>query len=365
MDQDEVYQWSETIRNYLGLGHWQGLMLAGLSLGVIGSRSCTLSTVAEGLGCLGKADSVERRIQRWLSNERVVSQVVQERWVRWVVHSLGLSTGRLTLLVDESKLGEHLNLMMVGIAYRQRCVGLVWRCYQPQAWPLGQVALIEDLLKRVQRALPEAVEVVVEADRGIGTSPDLVEAVLKMGWHYLFRVQGTTHFQNAQTPDGEVRSLITRGAPDLNLTGEVFKDAGWLKTHLCLIWQAAYDEPWCLIYDLPDLTGHEYAHRNWQEQSFRDLKSGGWRWNASQVWQPDHAERLLLALVLAYALTLSLGLRTLEDGQLQRNVSRGARQRWSLFRLGLRVLADLRRRAQPLQCFLDLRPPILQFVPYG
>jgi hypothetical protein len=340
-------------------------MLAGLSLGIVAGRNCTLSTVAEHLGCLGKADSVERRIQRWLNNEHIQSEAVQSAWVKWVMHSLGIGPERIVLLVDETKLGDHLNIMMVGLAYRQRCIGLVWRCYQPDAWPEGQVQLIERLLKRVQAALPAGVEVVLEADRGIGTSPDLVKAVLKLGWHYLFRVQGITHFQNEEIADCEVRSLIGRGAADFTATGYVFKDAGWLPVQLCLIWQAAYDEPWCLVSDLTDLTGREYGKRNWQEQSFRDLKSGGWRWNASQVWQPDHAERLLLALVLAYALILSIGLRTLAEPQLQRNVSRGKRQRWSLFRLGLRLLSDLRRRAEPVRFFLDLAQPVWEFFPPG
>jgi Transposase DDE domain len=365
MDQREVYQWGERVGERLGLGHWQSQMLAGLSFGIIEGRSCTLSTVAEHLGCLGKADSVERRIQRWLNNERIQSEAVQMAWVRWVMRSLGLGPERITLWVDETHLGEHLSIMMVGLAYRQRCIGLTWCCYKPDAWPEGQVGLIERLLKRVQSALPEGLDVLVEADRGLGTSPDLVKAVLALGWHYLFRVQGTTHFQSDTLADCELQQLIRRGAADLRATGHVFKKAHWLPTHICLIWDAPQDEPWCLMSDLPELTGREYGQRNWQEQGFRDLKSGGWRWNASQVWTPDHAERLLLALVLAYALILSIGLRTMADPQLQRNVSRGKRQRWSLFRLGLRVLSDLRRRTEPLHCFLDLSQPVLDFLPSG
>ena len=36
---------------------------------------------------------------------------------------------------------------------------------------------------------------------------------------------------------------------------------------------------------------------------FRDLKSGGWKWERSRVWNPDRANRLWLA----YAWMASLG----------------------------------------------------------
>lgn len=363
MDQSEVYQWGQQIRERLGLGHWQAHMLSGLSLGIVAGRNCTLSTIAEQLGCLGKADSVERRIQRWLNNSRIETAQLQVAWTRWVLEKVDQAW--LTLLVDETKLGEHLSVMMVGLAYRQRCLGLAWSAYRPDSPRQDEAQRIERLLSRVKSALPAGVEVLVQADRGLGTSPELVKVVLKLGWHYLFRVQAQTHFQSPSLGECELAALIQRGGEPVSAAGWVFKKAGWLPSHIHLLWDAPFDEAWCLISDLPDLDARAYGQRNWQEQGFRDLKSGGWRWNASQVWRPDHAERLLLALVLAYALILSLGLRTVSDPHLKRNVSRGKRQRWSLFRLGLRVLADLRRRAEPVYFFLDLALPLLDYLPSG
>src|SRR5258708_32212833 len=168
MDQSEVYQWRDSIGERLGLGHWQAQMLAGLSLGIVAGRSCTLSTVAEHLGCLGKADSVERRIQRWLNKPHIQRERVQMAWVRWVTQSVGLGQERLIVLVDETKVGEHLNSMMVGLAYRQRCIGFTLRCYQPGAWPEGHIALIERLTKRRAADLPSGGDVLDAAQRGPG-----------------------------------------------------------------------------------------------------------------------------------------------------------------------------------------------------
>jgi hypothetical protein len=358
MNRAQVYQWMGQIQQYLGLGKWQSLTLAAFSLGVMASRRCTLSIVSETLTEWGKADSVERRLQRWLANTRLDRETFQAAWMSWVLRK-GEWSGALTVLVDETKLGEHLNCMMVGLAYQRRCVPLVWCCYAPTAWPEGQVALVTALLHQVKRVLPSDTAVLVQVDRGIGTSPALVRAVTDtLHWHYLFRIQGTPHFQADQQPDTELRTLTTRGGKAFVGSGQVFKSDGWLDSQVRVIWDTPYDEPWCLISDCPHLTGREYATRNWQEQSFRDLKGGGWHWSRSQVWNPDHADRLLLVLVLAYALTLSLGLRLQHRPELRAQGLRGRRQRYSCFRLGLRLLSALNRLTEPLLFWLDFRPPV-------
>jgi hypothetical protein len=358
MNEGQLYQWMEQIQSHMRLGKWQNLTLAAFSLGVMETRRCTLSIVSEGLGLLGKADSVERRLQRWLDNAHLQREVYQARWRAWLWQKLEMSEP-LTVLVDETKLSDHLSIMMVGLAYQQRCLPLAWRCYEPKAWPEGQVDLITGLLQAVKATLPAGVEVVVEADRGLGTSPALVRSVTDiLHWHYLFRVQGITHFQSDQQPDTELRALTQRGGKVYRASGQVFKSDGWLDAHVRVIWDAPYDEPWCLISDLPSLSGREYAKRNWQEQAFRDLKSGGWHWNNSQVWQPDHADRLLLVLSLAYALTLSLGLRLLDQPALRIQVLRGKRQRYSWFRLGLRLMSALARLTEPIYFWLNFRPPV-------
>ena len=45
MDKVQLYQWRDSLCQHLGLGQWQGLTLAGFSLGVMDSRRCTLQQV--------------------------------------------------------------------------------------------------------------------------------------------------------------------------------------------------------------------------------------------------------------------------------------------------------------------------------
>lgn len=356
MNQEQLYQWMETLQVRLQLGKWQALTVAGFSLGVMLSERCQVTRVAETLSEWGKADTVERRLQRWLDNPRIQIAACQARWMTWVLATAVMVGGRVYLLVDETHLSDHLSTMVVGLAYQRRCIGLVWWSYRPDAWPCGQVELIGDLLRRVQAVLDPSLEVIVEADRGLGTSPDLVQAVLALGWSYLFRVQGHTHFRAPDQAECELQQLTTRGGAAFRGVGEVFKKAGWVSGQVRVIWDAAAEEPWCLISDRADLTGREYGCRNWQEQSFRDLKGGGWQWDHSHVWQPDHADRLLLVLWLAYALTLSFGCLAYQYPVLRAEATRGTRIRFSLFRLGLRVWAALRRLADPTRFVIYLVP---------
>jgi hypothetical protein len=352
--QGEVYCWGEEIgKHILGLSKAQRGNLALFVVGVIEAEKCQLAKIAEKLTEWGTADSVERRLQRVLNNGHVQVERCQRGWIRWV---LGQVEGEQTiLLVDEVKLGTHLSTMMVSLAYRKRAIPLTWRSYNAKAYPAeGQVKLIEGLLDQVQAELPGGVVPLVEADRGIGTSPDLVRVVEQMGWTYLFRVQGISHVLLPDGRDCQVHTLTTRGQR-FSSAARFFKDDGFtLHGQLHVIWQTSYDEPWCLFTNDPTLHGDAYAWRSWQEQSFKDLKSGGFHWDDSHVWIPAHADRLLLVLSLAYAFLLSLGTAVLTASpSLRRSIARGSRCPFSVFRLGLRFLRQLVRLHRPVDFFLD------------
>jgi hypothetical protein len=139
----------------------------------------------------------------------------------------------------------------------------------------------------------------------------------------------------------------------------LFKQRGRVRGYV-LVYQAFGEtEPWCLITNNRALSVH-YALRNWQEQSFRDLKSGGWNWQQSQVWQPDHAQVLLLVLALAYSWVLSLGtLVAHAEPAIQARIVRGTRRLYSIFREGLCYWLDLLGSRKPH--YLGLFLPQINF----
>lgn len=351
MSLERLYQWQEQLRQiFPQLGHWQGLTLALYSLGMVLVRHNSASRVAEGLGWAGKPESLRRRFERLVANERLNWQGNCQQWCRWVLQQVGQT--HPVLLVDETQLGSHLRVMVVGLAYQSCCVPLVFWAYVKM--PCGQVELITALLDWIDAVLPEGCCPLLQADRGIGTSPDLIRAVQDRGWHYLFRVQNETRCCTRAGDNRPLRHLVKRGECWRG-TGVVFKKSGWLPTTVLVVWHARYDQAWCLVTNAPYVSDFAYALRYWQEASFRDLKSDGWQWHTSRIWTPAHAHILLLVMTVAYTYTLTLGTLVLTFPLVCQAVARpGKRQHFSLFRLGLRLFAFL--LSAHAECCL---PPLL------
>jgi hypothetical protein len=292
-------------------------------------------------------ESTSRRWRRFLNNTRFPLERFFKAWSGWVREEL--KTTQLTLLVDETKLQDRIGVMMVGVAWEKRCIPLAWRTYRANSAPdypaEGQVKMIEQLLQHVKAGLPTGTQVLVLADRGIGTSPDLCRVVERLGWQYLFRVTCQTKI----VTDAGAWAIAQQVQPGeiWGAEGLVFKKRGHVPAHARALWGEGYEEPWALVTNDPRLTGHEYARRNWQEQSFRDLKSGGWKWGTSRVRHPDHVARLLVILSLAYAWVLAMGSQALAQGRQQpliRTPQGQRRRHWSVFKEGLCFFIEVVQR---------------------
>jgi hypothetical protein len=357
MSQPKVfYQWSEALAQQMHhLSRPQALVLAAFSLGVALAKCCTLSVVAESLVFLGKPDSVERRLQRFLANPNLCWQQSAQALAAWVLASLS-SHKVLVLLVDETSLKERLKVMAVSLAYRNRALPLAWWCYRQTAWPMGQVELITTLLKWVAKGVPKGSVVLVEADRGIANSPKLLAAIEALGFYYLVRVGWQVRLRLAEAGVVPFGRLVAKRGQRWRGRVEAFKKAGWLPCFAVGQWRAGYKEPWLLLTNYPPAQGTWYGLRMWKELAFRDFKSSGWQWQKSHVWQPEHANRLWLVLALAYVWVLSLGTLVVRSKAWLRELSRGKGQRHSVFQLGLRWLKRWLALGRPLFYALVLMP---------
>lgn len=348
MNHKLLYQLEQMLSAHLtGLNSWQQQNVALFTYGVIRAESCQQGAIARAVSCAEQVESTARRFRRWLDNEALELNGFFQDWSRWVVRSVNTTT--ITLLVDETKLHERIGVMMVGLAWQGRCLPLAWRTYRANSradYPAeGQVGMIRALLEQVKAGIGEDAPVLVLADRGIGCSPALCRVVEGLGWHYLFRV--TCHTK-VVTDDGDYTIARQVQAGEVwQQSGRVFKQRGQLDAHARALWGKGYDEPWALVTNDKRLTGHEYARRNWQEQSFRDLKSGGWHWGDSRIRSPQHVARLLVLLAIAYTWMVALGSQAVAAGIAQPLVRRpngSLRRLWSLFREGLRYFVQVVQR---------------------
>lgn len=351
-----VYQWTrQVVQQMRPMRKSQAKVLAAFSWGGAVARRCTLRMVAEAVAVIGKPDTVERRWQRWLANDGVDWQGGAKRVAQWVLRQMG-PRSVVVLLVDETSLQDHLKVMVVSVAYRGRALPLAWWCYRQEAWPMGQVDLIVTLLQQVTATVPRSCRVLVEADRGIGTSPELLERLAAQGWYFLVRVQGQVRLRQAG-PEFPFATVVTRPGQRWAGAVEAFKGAGWVPCWAVARWQGRQAAPWLLLTNWPQAHGQWYGLRMWEEAAFKDLKSGAWQWQRSHVRDPTHANRLWLVLALALAWVSSLGTQVIRTPAWRRELTRGQRWEFSVVQLGLRLLSRWLALGRPL-------PSHLRFVPY-
>lgn len=332
------YPWLREVTSQMPqLSKPQAFVLAAFSFGLALARRCTLSAVAEALALLGKPDTVERRLQRFLSNLRICWQQGAQALARWVLAHF-VTRGVVVLLVDETSLQDRLKVMAVSLAYRGRALPLAWWCYPPTQYPMGQVELIITLLRWVAPAIPAGCRVLVQADRGIGTSPELLRGIQALGWYFLVRLQGQVRLILQDGREVSFSELVPQVGRRWSGWVWAFKKAGWLRCWAVGCWKAGSKEPWLLLTDWPEAQENWYGLRMWEELAFRDFKSHGWQWQRSRVWEPEHANRLWLVMALAYVWVLSLGTQVIRSRALRVELTRGRGWRHSVFQLGLRWL---------------------------
>src|SRR5258706_3593147 len=101
-----LYQWTEMMdKGFPRMGRWQKRMLARFSYGVVLGQSCRLNSIAKQLTGRANASRMERGLQRFLANDRIVMRIVLQWWISWVIQLWGKAA--MLILVDETKLSDH------------------------------------------------------------------------------------------------------------------------------------------------------------------------------------------------------------------------------------------------------------------
>lgn len=354
--------------------------LGSLVCGVVHAESAQLSRASAATPGEAQDRSKQRRAQRLVANERLDIARAQRRLLARVLRG---RRGRVDLLLDATTNGATAHqagtvTLVLALRWHGRAVPLVWQSWvadEPgQRWDRA----IPRLCAAVAEYLPEGVEAVLLADRGLGNVA-LARTARDLGWHYLFRVQRCTR---VRLPDGTVREIGglvphpppgqprrrwgRQGCIDGAAVGAARTKRGptwvsaWdaaLPTNVVALPGPRPDDPWLLITDLPasPTRCREYRTRTQEEELFRDLKSFGWRWQDSRLRRPDRVDRLLLVLALATLWIDALAHHVLQQ-RLRHLLEDRSRRCYSYFQLGLRWLRRCLALDLPLPCTLKLLP---------
>lgn len=326
-------------------GHQQKV-LSLFVLGAMRAESIVLSRVAEELmtETQAKAPSIERRLQRFVSNERVAVEAV---WQQFLAEVLPFWRGKeVTLVLDLTPFEEYAQVVYVGLLQQARVLPLAWKVMPGQEeWEVGQWEIVAHLFERVAPLLAEA-DCTLIADRGLSCLK-LIELCQAHGWHYVLRIKQDEyvqrkrygHFQDWQS----CSQVVSSPGQSWYGTVQVWKEHAF-ETQLSAVWEHGHEEACFLLSDLP--AGRQrvntYGWRMRVESTFQDMKRRGWQWESSHVRQLDHLERMILVLFLAFWWLMHLAASCVHRGRRERYDRHDRRDKGHL-RLGRLYLRDIER----------------------
>jgi hypothetical protein len=311
--------WRKVIGEHLpNLSQPEARVLALWSLGMVLAQGCGLKSVSLYLAAaLGKKDNSVRQQLREFYFEAGAKAGKQRReleveacfgplleWVmeRWEGRQLALG-------LDATQLGQRFVVLCVSVLYRGCAIPVAWMVLpmmKKQEWRPHWLRL----LRRLHRAVPRGMKVIVLADRGL-YARWLFKRIRRLRWHPLLRVNVGGNFRPAGSREFiPFKELVPRVGLSWSGRGTAFKTKkATLACTLLAWWEEGYDDPWLILTDLPPENADVvwYGLRAWIEQGFKLTKRAGWQWQKTRMKDSARAGRLWLAVAVATLWLVSVG----------------------------------------------------------
>jgi hypothetical protein len=266
-----------------------------------------------GRGMLGRAKHQIKRCWRFVANEAVEPSSA----MKGVVAALVRKRKKPLLVSIDWVDVRGFNVLMAAAVLKGRSVPLRWASCKGATYDghKSRNAFEESLLLVLRSMIPEAVTVILLADRGFGRT-ELARFCQRHGFRYVIRIKSDVWVRSAGYDGNLFDYPVKKGVCKL-LKGVKYRKTQPVTQNVVVRWvrglPAKRDECWFLMTDLaagPAKVSDLYGRRMTIEELFRDHKSkrNGWSLRDTQVSTADRLDRLLLVLALAYLLLVGLGL---------------------------------------------------------
>ena len=214
--------------------------LALLLVTMLDVRSANLMDLAAGLPL--EADRIDIRYQwisRVLMNPLIDPDAVMAPFAREVLCRLAGEDQPLVLILDQSKLSDRHQVLMLAVRSGERALPVLWRVEVTEG-AIG-FAVQKALLDAVVSLLPDGADICLMADRFYSTA-DLISWCQDRNWDYRLRLKG---------------NLVVRDAEGRMTTGQLAKDrvfalenvhltARKATTNIGVIHDPEHAEPWII-----------------------------------------------------------------------------------------------------------------------
>ena len=342
--------WREQVKSLFPNIHGhQKKALALFVFGLILAGSAVLQRIAENLGSVSaaKMPSIERRLARFLANDRIVVTTIWKSFLGEVL--CYWRDQRVLFVLDCTPIDDRACVVYLGLLVHSRLLPVAW-CVMPnqEKWDQGQWEIVAALLDQVRPHLGEA-DCTLLADRGLAACA-LVKLCRERNWHYLLRVckehTCRRQFRGKLQAWCPFSQIIFKPGQQWFGAAHVWQGESEIETYVSALWQPGQREAWFLISDRSAgwRRVKEYALRMRVESTFQDFKSRGWNLEDSLVSDRKRLDRLLLVLFLAIWWLTHLAASCMHHGQRDR-LDRHDRRDKGIFRLGRLWLLDILRRA--------------------
>lgn len=267
-------------------------------------RSANLMDLAAALP--RAADRTDMRYQwitRLLGNSLVICDEVMEPFAREVLERAAADGEPVPLILDQSKVSDRHQVLMLALRLGERAVPLAWRVEATE----GAIGFESQraLLDAVAPWLPDGARVRLMGDRFYGTA-DLIGWCQQRRWDYRLRLKG-----NLTVFDGpDVTTTAACAKQKAFLLEDVELTARRVRTHIGIIHDPGHAEPW--IIAMSERPGYlrtlDYGQRWGIEPMFSDFKTRGFGIEDTQIRITDRLDRLILVMALALYWAVSTGL---------------------------------------------------------
>lgn len=278
--------------------------LADLAASVLTCRSVNTAewqSVLPRTDCDGK--SKERYISRLLANPLIHPLQVMGGFIPEILEGLAAAGQTVVLMLDQSKVGDGFECLMVSLRLGERAIPVGWRVVETK----GNIGfnIQQPLLEAISQMIPEGVSMMLAADRFYGTAA-LIGWCQMQGWDYRIRLKGNLilkHPEGGEITTGEMVAMGLNALQDAQM--------GAITTPIGMIQQEGHPEPWIIAMNQKPTPGRtlDYGMRWGIEALFSDLKSRGFGMTQTQLRHADRIERLLLILAIATYWAVSTGMQ--------------------------------------------------------
>lgn len=303
-----------------GLSKPHRIGLADLAASIMASRSVNTSEIANILPREVKSDEERYRyINRWLGNEKIDPLRAMKGFVPEMMEALSEKGETVILMLDQSKISEGFECLMISARVHERAVAVGWRVVETK----GEIGfeIQKQLIEEIGKMIPEGIDVMLAADRFYGTS-SLISLCQKMKWKYRVRLKGNMilNHKGGELKTGELLKLGLKSVEEaeLNQTG--------VMTNIGVLQEERHPEPWIIAMGCKPTEGRvlDYGMRWGIEALFSDMKTRGFGVTKTKLKDAKRIERLLLVLTVACYWAVSTGMQPKAKSQPSKKKRKGA-----------------------------------------